>query len=369
VKCLYKLERGFTPASVETISFALDEHWIGVSTARGTTHIYQINPASNCLVPSTSKGSIAYELGVMNGLLDSKPMGMAVGVGVGVGPAGGLWRMMSPGETVGGGGNASGGPVSLYPVGRIKQHVPLDKPNAKDRRMSSGGDVGMEFDTGNYKTGVSNNGHDGGNSGKETRSLLSVAFMMDPWISHQQLRNSSMMHVRTSSSNGNLASLATSPSSLTGMAGGLLDRNGKYMRLHRQRVLSMHPSGILTLHYVNMGVNVEPQTANNINSNNVMGTSPSSSVSGSMMMMGGSSPSRYHLAGTSPSPRDHRISSSGNSFGGSGKPVGGGGLAASGALKVSVQDVLEWRVMRSESWKEVKAPVVVLAGGAVGSAM
>ncbi|KAJ3122275.1 hypothetical protein HK098_002980 [Nowakowskiella sp. JEL0407] len=42
--CIYRLERGLTPAFINNITFSLDSKWIGVSTARGTTHIFQIHP-------------------------------------------------------------------------------------------------------------------------------------------------------------------------------------------------------------------------------------------------------------------------------------------------------------------------------------
>lgn len=44
-KCLYKLERGFTTAHVEDLSFSYDDRWISVTTSKGTTHLYFIHPA------------------------------------------------------------------------------------------------------------------------------------------------------------------------------------------------------------------------------------------------------------------------------------------------------------------------------------
>jgi len=41
---LYKLARGITHASVEDIVFNEDETWVAVTTSRGTTHLYAINP-------------------------------------------------------------------------------------------------------------------------------------------------------------------------------------------------------------------------------------------------------------------------------------------------------------------------------------
>eukprot|EP00850_Spirogloea_muscicola_P001674 SM000006S19439 [mRNA] locus=s6:707062:712117:- [translate_table: standard] len=41
---LYKLYRGLTNAVIQDISFCSDGHWIAVSSARGTTHVYAISP-------------------------------------------------------------------------------------------------------------------------------------------------------------------------------------------------------------------------------------------------------------------------------------------------------------------------------------
>ncbi|KAG0264146.1 hypothetical protein BG011_007414 [Mortierella polycephala] len=41
---IYKLARGITHASVEDIVFNEDETWVAVTTSRGTTHLYAINP-------------------------------------------------------------------------------------------------------------------------------------------------------------------------------------------------------------------------------------------------------------------------------------------------------------------------------------
>ncbi|KAI8890122.1 hypothetical protein K501DRAFT_320098 [Backusella circina FSU 941] len=44
VSHLYSLSRGFTDAQVEDCQFSADSTWCAVSTARGTTHVYAINP-------------------------------------------------------------------------------------------------------------------------------------------------------------------------------------------------------------------------------------------------------------------------------------------------------------------------------------
>lgn len=41
---LYSLARGYTDAQVEDCQFSADSTWCAVTTARGTTHVYAINP-------------------------------------------------------------------------------------------------------------------------------------------------------------------------------------------------------------------------------------------------------------------------------------------------------------------------------------
>ncbi|KAG1464806.1 hypothetical protein G6F56_005008 [Rhizopus delemar] len=41
---LYSLSRGYTDAQVEDCQFSNDSNWCAISTARGTTHVYAINP-------------------------------------------------------------------------------------------------------------------------------------------------------------------------------------------------------------------------------------------------------------------------------------------------------------------------------------
>lgn len=46
---LYKLYRGFTQAVISDISFSGNEHWVCISSARGTAHIYQVDPGAGAL--------------------------------------------------------------------------------------------------------------------------------------------------------------------------------------------------------------------------------------------------------------------------------------------------------------------------------
>ncbi|KAA0046454.1 autophagy-related protein 18f [Cucumis melo var. makuwa] len=42
---LYRLQRGFTNAVIQDISFSYDSNWIMISSSRGTSHLFAINPA------------------------------------------------------------------------------------------------------------------------------------------------------------------------------------------------------------------------------------------------------------------------------------------------------------------------------------
>ncbi|KAJ1930423.1 hypothetical protein IWQ60_000289 [Tieghemiomyces parasiticus] len=44
VRQLYRLSRGITDAAVESVTFSPDACWLAASTARGTTHVFPINP-------------------------------------------------------------------------------------------------------------------------------------------------------------------------------------------------------------------------------------------------------------------------------------------------------------------------------------
>ncbi|XP_073016237.1 autophagy-related protein 18f-like isoform X1 [Primulina eburnea] len=49
---LYRLQRGFTNAVIQDISFSMDSQWIMISSSRGTSHLFAISPSGNCAVPS-----------------------------------------------------------------------------------------------------------------------------------------------------------------------------------------------------------------------------------------------------------------------------------------------------------------------------
>ncbi|KAL5730971.1 hypothetical protein ACHQM5_003742 [Ranunculus cassubicifolius] len=49
---LYKLQRGYTNAVIQDISFSEDSHWIMISSSRGTSHLFAINPAGGTVLPA-----------------------------------------------------------------------------------------------------------------------------------------------------------------------------------------------------------------------------------------------------------------------------------------------------------------------------
>ncbi|KAK9710661.1 hypothetical protein K7432_008311 [Basidiobolus ranarum] len=74
VKHLYKLARGYTSAYVEDIVFSPDSKWLAVSTGRGTTHIYAVNPYGGPPnVSSHIRNCIENERGRPNSSLEESP--------------------------------------------------------------------------------------------------------------------------------------------------------------------------------------------------------------------------------------------------------------------------------------------------------
>ncbi|KAJ4975185.1 hypothetical protein NE237_000291 [Protea cynaroides] len=54
---LYRLQRGFTNAVIQDISFSEDSHWIMISSSRGTSHLFAISPSGGSVdLQSTGSG-------------------------------------------------------------------------------------------------------------------------------------------------------------------------------------------------------------------------------------------------------------------------------------------------------------------------
>eukprot|EP01097_Dermamoeba_algensis_P009292 TRINITY_DN6507_c0_g1_i2.p1 TRINITY_DN6507_c0_g1~~TRINITY_DN6507_c0_g1_i2.p1 ORF type:complete len:696 (-),score=130.80 TRINITY_DN6507_c0_g1_i2:145-2232(-) len=64
---LYKLVRGMTHATITDITFNYDSRWVAVSSTRGTTHIFAINPEGGNVSASTHLSPVA------NSLVDHLP--------------------------------------------------------------------------------------------------------------------------------------------------------------------------------------------------------------------------------------------------------------------------------------------------------
>ncbi|KAJ3229633.1 hypothetical protein HDU81_005199 [Chytriomyces hyalinus] len=218
--CLYKLERGFTPATIESVSFSSNGKWCAVSTARGTTHVYAL--------PQVRNGKDldkVYELGVINGWTDAK--------------VGNVNAVNAALYSVSGAGNAvanSWEGVSIYPAARLKQNSPLATVPLND-----GGEKISSKDL--VDTAACG------------RAALSVAFFFDRVSSNAP---SNGVSGRRDSGAGLLANavsgLAASPNLPGFLSGGILDSD--FTKLFRQRMVSVHPSGFATLHHLDVGAYV-----------------------------------------------------------------------------------------------------------------
>ncbi|KAJ3297966.1 hypothetical protein HDU79_001302 [Rhizoclosmatium sp. JEL0117] len=259
---LYKLERGYTPARIESVSFSQDGWWCGVSTARGTTHLYPI-PARK------SGGKIEEELGLLNGWVE--------GVS---GNIEGVRQSMR---------RLAGDSGVLYPAARLKQTI-------------SGEEEGEESSV-----------------GKRVRGALGIGFLLEG-VGAPVGPGSSR---RGSVTNG----LSISPS-LSGMVGGGADDS---VRLLRQRIVSYNPTGVLSLHYLDVTINIGDSAS-----------SPADKLSSTAVGSYGASPRS-------------RIGSlqNGSSFLSS---AAAGVLRQSqpGHPRASVNDVMQWDVLRSSDWMESK---------------
>ncbi|KAF6159248.1 hypothetical protein GIB67_032019 [Kingdonia uniflora] len=56
---LYKLQRGFTNAVIQDISFSQDSHWIMISSSRGTSHLFAISPSGGTVNLNPNMVSVA----------------------------------------------------------------------------------------------------------------------------------------------------------------------------------------------------------------------------------------------------------------------------------------------------------------------
>ncbi|KAI8823071.1 uncharacterized protein EV422DRAFT_523244 [Fimicolochytrium jonesii] len=319
-RCIYKLERGYTMATIEDIAFSLDSRWIGVTTARGTTHVYHIEPLERGKrKPGGVMGgppSADERLNLINGVLET----------------GGAMPSHPETEVQ----HGSGVP-SLYPVARIKRQVAAETGRRQSDASSS---IGSPTDTGSHLTLPHANGHPHG--------LLLAAFLPEDRCTPEDRAGRSRR-----SSNSRLPSADRNGSSGSGSWGALrnsYDASGfpkscTISQVSRQGLLTFQSAGqgILMIHH--MDVILETFTGPQ-HTTNTLSPSPGSHGSGQKSFLGNLSSSPLE-----------RFSPSG--FLSSAFPGLTLGTAASkkSHLRVKVSDVLEWAVNRETDWAEVKYPI------------
>ncbi|KAJ3215397.1 hypothetical protein HDU67_000442 [Dinochytrium kinnereticum] len=352
-RCLYKLERGFTAASVEDVAFSRDGKWIGVSTGRGTTHLYEIdeNPLGISIKPTPA----ILELGALNGLLDGRPGNVAVLNPASVPPDAPLAPLIQPHSV-----------VSLYPTARIKQHLPMGR-GGKDPDVNGPG--GPHTDPLLEEIGESN----------AKRSKLIVAFLNERYLTP----SSSKGKPSSAPASANPAALGSSPGVGAGGplswgarnspggaigAGSLNPQAGLTgqapSKLRRQKILTLHPSGTLMLHYVDMTL-IDASTGLTpgfqANTGLAVGSPGRKTVSSLSPGAGNGTVGGFaggHSAGFSPSSFLSATMQQLGSANISGSSAAAAGAAASGT-RVAVQEVLEWSLLRDHRWQEMLHSVSV----------
>ncbi|KAI9103834.1 hypothetical protein DFS34DRAFT_645882 [Phlyctochytrium arcticum] len=298
VRCLYKLERGYTMATIESVTFSLDSKWVGVTTARGTTHVYRINPSAARDARANAQGGAPQErLNIVNGISEPKPVNGASFI---------------PAET-------GSGIASVYPVARIKRQPVGDLDNKLDGNWESLTHR-ADIDT----------------TQLPARAPLIAAFMTDrPSLARDRSnggkangydRRASADHHFSSLNSASASSRSHTPTD-SAMSPGVI-------RLHRQRLITFNPSdtGSLMLHHID--VNLEDHSTPPVPSpSTTLFPSPKKSLSG---------PSPHSFERFSPS-----------SMLASAFPGWGTGRKGQ-QIRVNVADVMEWKVKRESDWVEVK---------------
>ncbi|KAJ3100639.1 hypothetical protein HDU97_002032 [Phlyctochytrium planicorne] len=379
-RCLYKLERGYTQAKVEDVAFSRDGKWIGVSTARGTTHLYEID--SNPLGVSVRPTAAALELGNLNGLLEGRPGNCAVLDLSSVPKDSPLAGLVGP-HTV----------VPLYPTARIKQHLPLDPKPA------------------NANTGSTEEGED---SNVTPRAKLIVAFLSEKFTgtaSSNQSSSASPVGLSKSSSSAPLMQVGASSLSPAAGTGGPLSwgsrappgispghlapspthpsgsppssQSAMSATMRRLKILTLHPSGTLMLTYVDVMYPLPPVPVSSTLSPDIplpMSPNPTSAL------LTGTSPGKRHpinqalnhqwgpgnlmvnptsSTGSTTSVKPGGSVASGGAsllsatmqqLGSTGSSIAAGvsgGAGTASGVRVTVQEILEWTVSRERHWKEM----------------
>ncbi|KAJ3142572.1 Breast carcinoma amplified sequence 3 [Physocladia obscura] len=298
--CLFKLERGYTPATVETVAFSENGKWCAVSTARGTTHIYPIPYTSRqlAIVPNhqrqsggagNNNTSVGYEIGILNGWNDEKA-GAAEYINNAI-------RGLTAGSV---------GSGILYPAARIKQSLAFGNESNEDV-LESGSGAG------------------GGAGGVINRAALCVGFLFERIVGTKGV----LKKLHNGPNSGNIGLSGSSRLSGSPSRTGIMSGSDDFVRLFRQRVVSMHPLGFMTLHNIDVDVYL-PENNGLIVDGGLgfgLGVSPKSSKPSS-----GPSPREGSLWLSVQQPQQQQI----------------------GSFRASVKDILQFEVKRGSDWQEFK---------------
>lgn len=71
---LYRLQRGFTNAVIQDISFSVDSHWIMISSSRGTSHLFSISPSGGPVNIQSAEESLTTSNRGYNSDATNKPL-------------------------------------------------------------------------------------------------------------------------------------------------------------------------------------------------------------------------------------------------------------------------------------------------------
>ncbi|KAI8919921.1 hypothetical protein DFJ77DRAFT_450477 [Powellomyces hirtus] len=308
VRCLYKLERGYTAATIEHIGFSWDSRWIGVTTAKGTTHIYKIDPFAGRDRRTTAiNGTPDERLNLINGLTEP--------------------RATTSLNTLGKGTETIGGVASLYPIARVKRHHPSEpRPG--------------------HKLGTAEADELPDSLSGSARAWQLAAFLP---AEKQDKINASRAYNSTYSRRP--SSDRSSPSaSVTGSWGSprgstlepSTSHNATTTRIYRQRILTFQSTDrdSLMIHHVDVILEHSGSTHSP--------TSPATHLPTPQNNSDGRS--------TSPMERFSPSSLLSNAFPGL-SSVLGTGSRASHHVRVKITNVMEWNVKRDKDWAEVQRSI------------
>ncbi|KAJ3153050.1 hypothetical protein HDU86_005348 [Geranomyces michiganensis] len=370
LRCLYKLERGYTAATVESIAFSHDSRWIGATTAKGTTHVYRVDPfvvaggrRNNRLGAAAGAGGAAAagaveRLSLINGLTEPSRGGGGVGVGDAA-----FASAVGGGCDGGPGGGGGGGVRSVYPVARVKRQMP-----------SGGGGFGRRTTTRGDAAGVVvvDDDAQGGEHGR-SGVVLAAAFLpaekredvFSPVARGGGTRRRASGGGDRSSPAGSFVAGSSSASSSRSLGCGsprsgssthFLDPGSATTttttRVHRQRVLTFQSSerGGLMIHHVDVIL----EQHHHVVGSTATTTTAAASTTSTLLSTSAPRSASPLLDRFSPSSLLWSAVPSALSSALGGAAAVGGPKRNQENLRVKVSDVMEWNVKRDGEWGEVK---------------